>query len=214
MPMDWEEVFSSTNEQLEGFAPMKALADLFGVKTILVAAAFLAFALGFLLFGVGGSFVCNLVGFVYPAFESFKALEEEDEAASRTWLTYWVVFASFTLLEVFIDYILFWVPLYYILKLGFLVWLFLPATQGAPKVFKLVVAPVLRRHRESIDGAVGAAIREVKRGGSEFVNATQDTKKKNLGGGGGDTTSKLQSRDRSPGHREVMQKKGEEEKTD
>ena len=56
----------------EGFIstpPLKALADLLGVKTIVIGAGIAAFALGFLLFGVGGSLVCNLVGFVYPALD-------------------------------------------------------------------------------------------------------------------------------------------------
>ena len=47
---------------------------------------------------------------------------------------YWVCYASFTVLEAFVDYILFWIPFYYALKIVFLMWLFLPTTRGAESV--------------------------------------------------------------------------------
>ena len=37
----------------------------------------------------------NVVGFVYPAYMSFKAIETEDDVDDDIqWLTYWVVFGS------------------------------------------------------------------------------------------------------------------------
>jgi hypothetical protein len=44
------------------------------------------------------------------------------------WLTYWVVFAAFTLLEYFSRTLLYYFPFYYPAKLVFLVWCFLPQT--------------------------------------------------------------------------------------
>lgn len=42
-----------------------------------------------------------LVGFVYPAYMSFKAIESPEKSDDTQWLTYWVVFASLTVLEIF-----------------------------------------------------------------------------------------------------------------
>ena len=39
--------------------------------------------------------------FLYPAYWSIKALETSDVKDDRKWLTYWVVFAFFSVLEYF-----------------------------------------------------------------------------------------------------------------
>ena len=46
------------------------------------------------------------------------------------WLTYWVIYAVFGAAEIMTDYLLYWVPFYYELKLGFLCWLVAPKYQA------------------------------------------------------------------------------------
>jgi len=145
------ELLRTIDQKCASFEPIAKLSHKFGVKPIVVAGVGVSFLLGFLLFGTGGSFAVNLVGFLYPAFESFKALEGNSVEGMQFWLTYWLVFSSFVLLEAMIDYLLFWVPLYYLLKLVFLLWLFLPMTRGATVVYTNVIAPLLRTHKNAID---------------------------------------------------------------
>jgi receptor expression-enhancing protein 5/6 len=53
-------------------------------------------SLGTVLFALGGAkLVSDLVGFVYPAYASFKAIDSADPNDDTQWLTYWVVFAVF-----------------------------------------------------------------------------------------------------------------------
>lgn len=83
--------------------------------------------IGALLFaGVGGSFITNFIGFVYPLFCSVKAIESKETDDDTQWLTYWVVYALFNLLDSFATYILYWIPFFYPLKLVFLLWCMLP----------------------------------------------------------------------------------------
>lgn len=97
-----------------------------------------------------------VVGFLYPAWASFKVLEYSrgDLILVRFWLTYWVCYASFTVAEIFVDLILFWVPLYYLFKIVFLVWLFLPQTKGALLTYRYIIAPFLLRHEDNIEGTL------------------------------------------------------------
>eukprot|EP01056_Protomagalhaensia_sp_Gyna25_P001786 Protomagalhaensia_sp_Gyna_25__1785@NODE_193_length_4530_cov_387_349811_g144_i1_p5_GENE_NODE_193_length_4530_cov_387_349811_g144_i1NODE_193_length_4530_cov_387_349811_g144_i1_p5_ORF_typecomplete_len200_score20_78TB2_DP1_HVA22/PF03134_19/2e22_NODE_193_length_4530_cov_387_349811_g144_i116882287 len=85
--------------------------------------------LGFLFLGRLEDLILGVVGFFYPAWSSFKAIEKNDSHETVQWLSYWVVYAAFSFIEIFSDFVLFWIPFYYILKLLFLFWLFLPQYQ-------------------------------------------------------------------------------------
>lgn len=56
---------------------------------------------GIVYFAGGLKLITDLVGFLYPAYMSFKSMESAgglpDEATQ--WLTYWVVFSSLTVFE-------------------------------------------------------------------------------------------------------------------
>merc|ERR1719174_1005509 len=159
------------------FLPAREVAEFLGVEPAQVALAFIVFLLGFLLFGIGGNLITQLVGFVYPAYESFKALEpdkekREDPRMMRTWLTYWIVYSLFSVVEVFVDYILYWVPLYYLLKLVFLVWLMIPKLGGAELVYKILIEPSLRQYRKRIDVAIDDAQDKIKTAAKDVGNVT------------------------------------------
>ena len=76
-----------------------------------------------------GSLLVNLVGFAYPAYASFQAIESPQKDDDVQWLTYWVVFSFFNVLEFFSDILLFWVPFYFVFKVIGLIYLFAPQTK-------------------------------------------------------------------------------------
>jgi receptor expression-enhancing protein 5/6 len=64
---------------------------------------------------VWGDLLTNLLGFLYPAYASFKALESHGVDDDKQWyiffsfrLTYWVVFAFLNMIEFFSDILLYW----------------------------------------------------------------------------------------------------------
>lgn len=101
--------------------------------------------------GVFDGLITNMVGFLYPAWQSFKAIETPESRDDRQWLTYWVVYACFALVEIFSDTVLFWVPFYYLCKLAFLLWLALPQFQGAAYLYATVLRPILLSQEAKID---------------------------------------------------------------
>jgi receptor expression-enhancing protein 5/6 len=75
-----------------------------------------------LIFGVGIASLSSLVGFGYPAYKSFQAIESKIKGDDTQWLVYWVIFAFFSIMEVFIDTLLYWIPFYYAFKSALLLW--------------------------------------------------------------------------------------------
>merc|ERR1711918_241055 len=141
---------------------LETLQDKTGVKKLYLSAAIAAFVVIFILFGFGAGLLCNFVGFVYPAYASFKSLEAQNTNDDRLWLTYWVVYSCFCLTEGFLEYILFWVPFYYPIQLAFLFFLFLPQTKGARKLYEQFLRPALKPYVSMIDGAANDAINKVQ----------------------------------------------------
>ncbi|KYK54334.1 TB2/DP1/HVA22-related protein [Drechmeria coniospora] len=101
-----------------------------------------------IIFNLGGQLLTNFAGFVLPGYYSLNALFTTSKDDDTQWLTYWVVFAFFTVLESFFN-IVYWFPFYYVFKFVFLLWLSLPMFRGADIVFNSFLAPTLSGYFQS-----------------------------------------------------------------
>ncbi|KAH8909015.1 hypothetical protein BR93DRAFT_521884 [Coniochaeta sp. PMI_546] len=99
----------------------------------------------FIVFNLGGQLLTNFAGFVIPGYYSLEALFTTSKHDDTQWLTYWVVFALFTVIESLIS-VVYWFPFYYTFKFVFLLWLSLPAFKGADLIFRSFLSPTLGRY--------------------------------------------------------------------
>ena len=111
---------------------------------------------------------------------SFLALESDGAADDKQWLTYWVCFGAFNIVDQFAGIILQFIPFYYFLKLGFLVFLMHPATMGATTVYE----NVLKQYVEMYDSQIKEGIQKAQKVVSEQIDNgrmqfTGDSKKEN-----------------------------------
>ncbi|KAL4819471.1 protein yop1 [Aspergillus falconensis] len=96
-------------------------------------------------FNIAGQLLVNLAGFILPTYYSLDALFSAGKADDTQWLTYWVVYAFFTVVESAIS-APYWFPFYYIFKFALVLWLALPQTNGAQIVFKSLLQPLVGRY--------------------------------------------------------------------
>ncbi|CAI8588730.1 unnamed protein product [Vicia faba] len=133
-----------------------------------------------LLYPLGSNVVlrtaCCSVGVALPVYSTFKAIESKNQDAQQRCLVYWAAFGSFSLIEVFTDKLISWVPMYYHVKFAFLVWLQLPPTNGAKQLYTNHLRPFLLKHQESLDRVLGLAYCEVIKLVSSYQKEIQTVK--------------------------------------
>lgn len=109
-----------------------------------------------------------VAGFVWPSYASYKALEGRSTEPITVWLTYWVALSFVTVFSALLDPLVgSWMPLYYPLQLGLVLWLMLPQTKGASILYSQLLLPLLSKHEASIDHVLEVGKRKTE----EWVRA-------------------------------------------
>merc|ERR1712072_925994 len=116
-------------------------------------AAILGGGVLFLLLGVylqGYNIVLALVTCVYPMWKSILTIEDDDEEETNTWLCYWTVYGIVQIIELFLGFILNFVPYYSLIRLAFFIYLMAPMTKGAKTLYTMVFQPMLQKYKPEI----------------------------------------------------------------
>ncbi|CAG0914808.1 unnamed protein product [Notodromas monacha] len=101
------------------------------------------------------------LGFLYPAFNSYKAIRDKNTREYVKWMMYWVVFALFCVAEAFADvFVAFWCPFYQELKILTVIWFLAPATRGSSYLYRNFVHPFFNERAHEIDIYLGRVHRQ------------------------------------------------------
>ena len=144
--------------KLEGFN--KDLMKIPGVEDLVKATNIPAsfFALGVITFSVVlvafnfcGCMIVQLISVAYPAAKSAMAIETESKDDDKQWLTYWMVFGLFNILDQTFGYFLEMIPFYFLIKLLILIWLQNPISQGALIIYNSAIQPFAQKYKAEVD---------------------------------------------------------------
>ncbi|KAI6682708.1 hypothetical protein NL676_028621 [Syzygium grande] len=87
---------------------------------------------------------------LYPLYASVMAIESPSKIDDEQWLAYWILYSFLTLVEMLLQPLFEWVPIWYDVKLILAAWLVLPQFKGAAFLYeRLVRERILKRHPKS-----------------------------------------------------------------
>ena len=69
----------------------------------------------------------------------------------KQWLTYWLTFGLFSILDSTFGFFLNYLPFYWLIRLLLIIWLQNPMTEGGLKVYKSVIHPFASKNKAAID---------------------------------------------------------------
>uniref|UniRef100_A0A2R5L4W7 Receptor expression-enhancing protein n=1 Tax=Ornithodoros turicata TaxID=34597 RepID=A0A2R5L4W7_9ACAR len=143
-----------------------------GVKRAYIGLGLSAFFALYMIIGYFAQFICNFVGFVIPAYASMRAIESTTKEDDTKWLTYWVVFALFSVVDFFADGILRYFPFYWLAKIVFLVYCFFPVRQnGSYVIYHRIIRPYFLKHQGAVDSAYQRAAAGVHAAGVDVASS-------------------------------------------
>jgi receptor expression-enhancing protein 5/6 len=68
----------------------------------------------------GAKLLVDLVGFVYPAYMSFKSMDT-NSGDDTQWLTYWICFSAMSITETMLSVVTALIPMYFWIKIAIIV---------------------------------------------------------------------------------------------
>ena len=129
------------------------------------------------LLGWFDKYITCIIGITLPTYWSIKAIESPQEDDDKQWLTYWAVYAVFNFLDLFAKFILKIIPFYYVVKLIFLIWCFMPNTQGALFIYNKILRNIFLKNEGKLNKYVEKIMRkthEVSEKAKEEINKEKE----------------------------------------
>ncbi|KAI2636668.1 TB2/DP1, HVA22 family-domain-containing protein [Xylaria nigripes] len=121
------------------------------------------------MFSIIANFFSSIASFLFPLYASYKALKTSDPSQLTPWLMYWSVLSCALLAETWTEFILVWIPFYSWMRLGFLLWLVLPSTQGARVLYESYLHPYLEENELAIEEFIARAHDRIKAEGFRYL---------------------------------------------
>jgi len=90
--------------------------------------------------------ITSIVGVIVPGYMSLKALKDDNKL--ELWLSYWIWYGLFSLIESITDIFLFWIPMYEFMKMAFCIYLYAPNTKGALFLYRKILQPLVIKFQQ------------------------------------------------------------------
>ena len=119
--------------------------------------------------------ITTIVGTLYPGFWTIKSIEKNEFEDQKKWLTYWAVFGSFIILDMFSPIVVKFIPFYVVMKIIFLIYLLIPGSGGCTFIYNLFVKKIIKKYEPEFD----KLINNIDNATESYIYKNSQIKKKN-----------------------------------
>ncbi|GAB0094731.1 Receptor expression-enhancing protein [Sergentomyia squamirostris] len=167
-----ENINKALNDDSKPWTPMLALVEgKSGIPRIYIFYGGVSLFALYLMFGYAAQLLCNIVGLIYPAYISMKAIETSDKVDDTKWLTYWVIYAVMSTVEFFSGFITSFIPFYWLMKCIFLVWCMAPIQQnGSVFLYHRFIRPFFLKHVGETDAVLSNLADKAKKMAGDIIS--------------------------------------------
>ena len=109
--------------------------------------------------------------------QSISAIEASDDTVKQKWLSFWCVFGIFQTIEMFIGFLLNFIPYYSWLRVVFFVYLMHPTTNGAQLVYEKVFKKYLKEHEKEINALIESVTERASNVGTDLAKQAKEKAK-------------------------------------
>ena len=145
---------TSIDIKLKNIKILNQLSNYTKISELYIAATFISLVSLTILLAYGPGPCTNLIAFIYPLYASYTALNTPGGHDDEQWLTYWIIYGFLNLLEDFL-FLPTFVPMYFLLKLAFLMFCF--TNNGSKLVYEKTVKPFFVKYSDNIKEAINTA---------------------------------------------------------
>jgi hypothetical protein len=148
-------------------------------ETITVVALFIS---SVVIFKYGIQMITPIVAILLPGYNTYQLIDHKQMEVNeerKNMLIYWTCYTIYELVTVFTDFVLSWFPMYYTLKLMFVLYLQFPIPYisdrpGAEILYERYLSKFMEENQERIEGNVERMYNYVKMSIENQYNAGKD----------------------------------------
>lgn len=156
------------------------VSDKIGAKPGRLIFAILALLVLFLVLEYGVFWIVLVVGFLYPAYMTFRTIESEEikQEDAKLWLAYWVVFSTMSVLDRVLSLVFAIIPFFNAIKIAFIIWLFHPKSKGAIYIYDKFIKTYLKIYESQIENVISIFKEKINEAVPIVHDVAQGLKKK------------------------------------
>ena len=151
--MTFKDKFDKFNEELEKLPYIRDFSSYLGVKSSFTATTISFCGLIFIALNLKSrisQIIAYVIGTLYPILKSCRALATRDPLDEKLWLTYWMVYGIFEILDCFAGFFLEIIPFYWLIKVVFLIYLYNPIAPGSEFIYEYFLKPWAHKNKDWI----------------------------------------------------------------
>ena len=140
--------------------------------------AFVLFIIYYVIFDKAIEIFTFLISLAYPGYMTFKALQNSENIDDlKKWSIYWIFFSVINLFEQIAWLTINFIPMYHLIKLGYILWLFNTKFNIIETTYKKSIFIFLDKNQEYIDNYLNIVYKKTDKFRLDFANLLLDTGK-------------------------------------